>query len=52
LTKNSEHFSKQKHDSKIDGAPRARARNASSRPDGTINTRPQQRMNNKNPLNQ
>ncbi len=34
----------QKNNSKIDGQPKAKARFASKRPNGTINTHPQERM--------
>ncbi|MFX3623319.1 MAG: small, acid-soluble spore protein K [Ectobacillus sp.] len=37
-------FSEHRNNSKIDGQPAAKARFASKRPDGTINTHPQERM--------
>jgi small acid-soluble spore protein K (minor) len=42
--KKSEMYSKQKHNNKFDGEPKAKERFASKRPDGSINTHPQERM--------
>ncbi|GGI17153.1 small acid-soluble spore protein K [Gottfriedia solisilvae] len=44
MTTKSERFSKQKHDMKIDGGIDYKSKNASIRPNGTINTNPQERM--------
>ncbi len=44
LGKQSEVWSESKNNSKINGQPRAKARFASKRPNGTINTHPQERM--------
>ncbi|MGM9988750.1 MAG: small acid-soluble spore protein K [Bacillaceae bacterium] len=44
MGKKSEFFSKQKHDNHFDGSPRAKDYTNPKRPDGSINTRPQQRM--------
>ncbi|MBO9130965.1 small, acid-soluble spore protein K [Bacillus sp. 165] len=44
MGRQAEFWSKSKHKSKIDGEPKAKARFASKRPDGSINTHPQERM--------
>ncbi|WP_028399852.1 small, acid-soluble spore protein K [Ectobacillus panaciterrae] len=41
---NSQRFTEKRNHSKIDGQPKAEARFASKRADGTINTHPQERM--------
>ncbi|MFF3024741.1 MULTISPECIES: small acid-soluble spore protein K [Gottfriedia] len=44
MTTKSERFSKQKHDMAIDGNIDYKSQNASKRPNGSINTNPQDRM--------
>ncbi|WP_088043496.1 small acid-soluble spore protein K [Bacillus sp. EAC] len=44
MTTKSERFSNQKHDMKIDGSIDYKSKNASKRPNGTINSNPQSRM--------
>lgn len=42
--RNKAHNFPNQHDNKFEGEPRAKAKFASKRADGTINTRPQERM--------
>jgi small acid-soluble spore protein K (minor) len=44
LGQNKEAYSEHRNNSKIDAEPKAKARFASKRPDGSINTHPQERM--------
>jgi len=44
LGRQAEFWSESKNNSKIDGPTKAKARFASKRPNGTINTHPQERM--------
>lgn len=44
LGKQSEIWSEARNNNKLDGPPKAQARFASKRPNGTINTHPQERM--------
>ncbi len=44
MGKQAEFWSESKNNSKIDGQPKAKSRFASKRPNGTINTHPQERM--------
>ncbi|PHA02833.1 small, acid-soluble spore protein K [Bacillus pseudomycoides] len=44
MGKQSEIWSEARNNSKLDGSPKAKARFASKRPNGTINTHPQERM--------
>jgi small acid-soluble spore protein K (minor) len=44
MGRQAEFWSESKNNSKIDGQPKAKSRFASKRPNGTINTHPQERM--------
>ncbi|MBL3819213.1 small, acid-soluble spore protein K [Bacillus toyonensis] len=44
MGKQAEFWSESKNNSKINGQPKAKSRFASKRPNGTINTHPQERM--------
>ncbi|MFD3448097.1 small, acid-soluble spore protein K [Microbacteriaceae bacterium 4G12] len=44
MGKKAEFWSEAKNNMKLNGEPKAKSRFASKRPDGTINTHPQERM--------